>query len=170
MPFLPNSTVPWPQLQKVGKSLIKEPTVLTTHSILLHSSGVVYKGRYERIVVHSAQLLSHCSKLYILLFVTASERGKKVAVIKHWTGWRRWWWWYYWTFGPIQKIWNRKSLCMLGNFSCFCRLLAFFKINFFKKFFQELYQSVIRFAYRSEPTFCCPWSGSKLFAKIISRR
>ena len=29
-------------------------------------------------------------------------------------------------------------LCMLGNFSCFCcRLLNFFKINFFKNFFQE---------------------------------
>ena len=32
---------------------------------------------------------------------------------------------------------------MLGNFSCFCcRLLTFFKNKFFKKFFQEHYQSV----------------------------
>ena len=32
---------------------------------------------------------------------------------------------------------------MLGNFSNFyCRLLTFFKINIFKKFFQEHYQSV----------------------------
>ena len=31
-------------------------------------------------------------------------------------------------------------LCMLDNFSCFCCcLLAFFKINLFKKFFQEHY-------------------------------
>ena len=30
------------------------------------------------------------------------------------------------------------TLCILGNFSCFCcRLLTFFKINFFKRFFQE---------------------------------
>ena len=29
------------------------------------------------------------------------------------------------------------TLCMLGNFSRFhCRLLTFFKVNFFKKFFQ----------------------------------
>ena len=33
------------------------------------------------------------------------------------------------------------SLCMMGNFSYFCcRLLTFFKINFFKKFFQKYYQ------------------------------
>ena len=36
------------------------------------------------------------------------------------------------------------TLCMLGNLLCFyCRLLTFFsKINFFKMFFQEHYQSV----------------------------
>ena len=35
---------------------------------------------------------------------------------------------------------------MLGNFSRFCRrLMTFFKINLFKKFFQEHYQSVKRF-------------------------
>ena len=34
-------------------------------------------------------------------------------------------------------------LWMLGNFSCFCWcVLTFFKINFFKIFFQEHYQSV----------------------------
>ena len=37
-------------------------------------------------------------------------------------------------------------LCMLGNFSCFCcRLLTFYKINFFKKLFQEHYQNVKQF-------------------------
>ena len=31
------------------------------------------------------------------------------------------------------------TFCMLGNFSCFCcRLLTFFKIDFFEKFLQEL--------------------------------
>ena len=45
--------------------------------------------------------------------------------------------------------------CMLGNFSCFwCLLLTFFKINFFKKFFQEQYQSIKWFGPRSGPTFC----------------
>ena len=35
------------------------------------------------------------------------------------------------------------SICMLGNFSRFCyRLPTFFKIIFFKKFFQDNYQSV----------------------------
>ena len=44
------------------------------------------------------------------------------------------------------------TLCMLGNFSSFfCRLLHFFfKINFFKKFFLERYQSVKRFGSRSD--------------------
>ena len=53
-----------------------------------------------------------------------------------------------------------------------CRLLTFFKINFFKKIFQEhyLYQSVKLFGSRSEPTFCPSLSASKQFAKIISRR
>ena len=41
---------------------------------------------------------------------------------------------------------------MQGNFSCFCcRLLPFFKINFFKKFYH--YQSVKWFRSRSGPTF-----------------
>ena len=35
------------------------------------------------------------------------------------------------------------STCMLVNISCFCcRLLNFFKINFFKIYFQEHYQGV----------------------------
>ena len=34
------------------------------------------------------------------------------------------------------------TLCILGNFSCFCcRQLTFFRMNFFEKFFQEHYQS-----------------------------
>ena len=42
------------------------------------------------------------------------------------------------------------TLCMLGNFSCFCcRLLTFFKMNFFEKIFQEHYQSVKRLGSRS---------------------
>ena len=47
------------------------------------------------------------------------------------------------------------TLCMLGNFSCFCcRLLTFFKTNVFKRFFQEHYQSVKQFGSRSGMTFC----------------
>ena len=61
--------------------------------------------------------------------------------------------------------------CMLGNISWFCCcLLTFFKINFFKKFFHKHYQSVKKFGSRSGPTICWSWSGSKLFAKVISRR
>ena len=57
-----------------------------------------------------------------------------------------------------------------GNFfMLFCFLLIFFKFNFFEKFFQEYYQSVKQFGSRSDPTFCRAWSGSKLFAKVISR-
>ena len=40
------------------------------------------------------------------------------------------------------------------------------KINFFEKFFQEYHHSVKRFGARSGLTK----SGSKLFAKVISRR
>ena len=48
-------------------------------------------------------------------------------------------------------------LCVLGNFLGFCcRLLTFFIINFFEKFFQEHYQSVKQFGSRSGPMFC--WS------------
>ena len=44
----------------------------------------------------------------------------------------------------------------------------FFKINLFKKLFQEHYQGVKQFGSRSGPTFCRSWSGFKLFAKVIS--
>ena len=61
---------------------------------------------------------------------------------------------------------------MLGNFACFFFLSSvdFFKINFFKIIFQEYHQSVKQFRSRSGPTFRRAWSGSKLFAKVISRR
>ena len=53
----------------------------------------------------------------------------------------------------------------------FCGLLIFFfKINFFEKYFHEYHQSVKQFGPRSGPTLCRAWSGSKLFAKFISRR
>ena len=37
-------------------------------------------------------------------------------------------------------------------------------------FFHEHYQSVKKFGSRSGPTFCQSSSGSKMFAKVISRR
>ena len=59
---------------------------------------------------------------------------------------------------------------MLGNFACFfCGLRIFFLINFFKNIFQEYHQIVKQFGSRSGPTFCLAWSGSKLFAGVISR-
>ena len=65
------------------------------------------------------------------------------------------------------------TLCMMGNFPCFyCHLLTFFKINLFKKFFHEHYQSVKWFGFRSGPTFRTSvliWIQT-VFANVISRR
>ena len=70
----------------------------------------------------------------------------------------------YQSFSPL-------TLSRLGNFSCFfCRLLIFFKSTFFKKLFQEYHLSVKQLGSRSGLTCCWAWSGSKLFAKVISRR
>ena len=45
--------------------------------------------------------------------------------------------------------WNKINSCMMGNFLWFfCRLQIFFKINLFKNFFQEHYQSVKQFGSR----------------------
>ena len=61
-------------------------------------------------------------------------------------------------------------LWMLGNYACFfCCLWIFLKLLFFKNIFQEYHQSVKQFGSRSGPTFCRFWSGSKLFAKAITR-
>ena len=52
------------------------------------------------------------------------------------------------------------TLCLLGTFACFCRLLIFFfQINFFEKFFQDYHPSIKHFRSRSGPTFCQAWSG-----------
>ena len=62
------------------------------------------------------------------------------------------------------------TLCLLANFACFCHLLISFKIHFFEKLFKEYHQNFKQFGSRSGWTFCPAWSGSKLFAKVISRR
>ena len=46
----------------------------------------------------------------------------------------------------------------------------FSKLTFSKKFLPEHYQSVKWYGSRSGPTFCWPWSGSKLFEKVVNRR
>ena len=47
------------------------------------------------------------------------------------------------------------TLSLLGNFfPLFCRLLFFFKISFFEKFFQEYHLSVKQFGSRSGPPKC----------------
>ena len=48
---------------------------------------------------------------------------------------------------------------------CWC-----FSNSTFQKFFQEYHASVKQFGSRSGSTLCRAWSGSKLFAKAISRR
>ena len=71
-----------------------------------------------------------------------------------------------------QWIWSQTPICCQTGYQLLYAaksLLTFFKINFFKKFFQEHYQWVKRFGSKSGPTFCRSWSGSKLFAKVISR-
>ena len=66
------------------------------------------------------------------------------------------------------------TLCMLSNFAClFCHLILFFffsKNFFFNRIFQENHQNVKQLGSRSGPTFCRARSGSKLFAKIVSRQ
>ena len=61
------------------------------------------------------------------------------------------------------------TLWMLGHF-CFLSYADFFSKLTFQKFIQEYDQSVKQFGSRSGPTICRAWSGSKLFAKMISRR
>ena len=70
--------------------------------------------------------------------------------------------------GPLLYI---LALCPLGKCSCLFVICWFFsKSTFFEKFFQKYQQSVKQFGSRSGPTFCRVWSGSKLSAKVISRR
>ena len=53
------------------------------------------------------------------------------------------WWEFLTVITCILLYCKTLALCMLGNFLCFCYgLLTFFKTNFFKKIFQEQYQSV----------------------------
>ena len=57
-----------------------------------------------------------------------------------------------------------------GILCFYCRLLLFFRINVFKTFFQEHYQSVKWFGSRLRLTFCRSSSGFKPFAKVNSRQ
>ena len=50
----------------------------------------------------------------------------------------------------------------------FCLLISF-KINFFIKFFKNVITNVKQLGSRPSSTLCRAWSGSKLFAKVISR-
>ena len=57
------------------------------------------------------------------------------------------------------------TLCMHPFF-----VVCGFVLKFFQKIFQEYHQNVKQLGSRTGPTFCRAWSGSKLFAKVISRR
>ena len=52
----------------------------------------------------------------------------------------------------------------------FSSAFFFSKSTLYEKFFQENHQGVKQFGSRSCPTICRAGSGSKLFAKVISRR
>ena len=76
-----------------------------------------------------------------------------------------------------RNLWQiivKKRLFKLSLGIIFMKFMSsadfFLKINFFEKFFQEYHQGVKQFVFRSGPTFCRAWSGSKGFAKVISRR
>ena len=64
--------------------------------------------------------------------------------------------------GPMLRIKTLDELIFINVlntvqwviFHAFCRLLLFFKSNFFEKLFQEYHQSVKQFGSRSGPTFC----------------
>ena len=77
------------------------------------------------------------------------------------------------TESDYQQIdqWKCISSLLAGSILCFCcRLLTFFIINFSKNIFLEHYQNIKRLKTRSGLAFCRSWFGSKLFAKVISRR
>ena len=73
----------------------------------------------------------------------------------------------YYLLLEYKKVdWLETSSLHAGYFSCFCcRLLPFFKINFFKKLFQKHFQSVKQFRSRSGPTQCRSWSRVQTVCK-----
>ena len=77
----------------------------------------------------------------------------------------------HYTFAPNIRYQSFLTFFAYSVFGMlFSRLLIFFKINIFDNFFQEYHQSVKQFGSRSGRTKCPAWSGSKLFAKVITRR
>ena len=65
------------------------------------------------------------------------------------------------------------TLCMLGNFACFFVVCGFFFFFFNWLFQRKSFRNTIRVSNRLDPDqarcFYLAWSGSKLFAKVISR-
>ena len=113
------------------------------HYLLALSADILYKQFGPRSTLSGNQLFDN---LMVFLKEFFKER---------WF-WRKKGWWKKHKNRPACK---KLTLCPLG----------IFKINFFEIFFQEYHQSVKQFGSRSGPTFCRAWSGSKLFAKVISR-
>ena len=58
-----------------------------------------------------------------------------------------------------------RAFLLIHEYVCW----VIFKINYFEKFFQKYHQSIKQFGSRSGSMFHGTWSGSKLFAKVISR-
>ena len=71
-------------------------------------------------------------------------------------------------FEYLMSLFNSACWVIFHAFVVVCWLFSKFTLS--KKFFQKHYQSVKRFRSRSGPRFCQSWSGSKLFAKVISGR
>ena len=81
----------------------------------------------------------------------------------------QWCWWGSKPTALLSPVKLESSALPLSHCApLFNRLLLIFKIHFFEKFIQECHQRVKQFGSRSGLTFCQAWSGSKLFAKVLS--
>ena len=81
--------------------------------------------------------------------------------------------WFVATLHAPRSLKSSATFCFNSLHACWVILHAFLSVDFsnlFKNIFQEYHQSVKQFGSRSGPTKCRAWSGSKLFAKVISRR
>ena len=70
----------------------------------------------------------------------------------------------------FQNTISLVSICMLDNFACFFVLCGFLKLTFTKENFQKYHLSTKQVGFKSGYALYLPQSGSKLFAKAVSRR
>ena len=103
------------------------------------------------------------------------QTTKVTAISKEWIKWAKITFYQACTFLQQDKLFQKILFgCRAQLFSCFCCCLQtfFLKLAFCKKFFQQLstLSECQTVWIQIRPTFCWTWSGSKLFAKVISRQ